>query len=184
MSPPNKSAPNQPDPAALAGKAAALPALDIARFREAMSRIATAVHVLTTDGVSGRCGATVSAACSLTDSPPALVVCVNRSSRIHAAVMENRVFCLNTLAGHQSGLSDTFAGRNGADMEPRFASAEWIIGATGAPVLVGALMSADCSLMQSHDVGSHSIFIGALKDVRLGEAHDALIYKARSYHSL
>ncbi|WP_208995758.1 flavin reductase family protein [Pannonibacter tanglangensis] len=161
-----------------------LPAVDVPRFREAMSRIASAVHVLTTDGASGRCGATVSAACSLTDAPPALIVCVNRTSRIHAAVLENRVFCLNTLAGHQSALSDIFAGRAGADMEPRFAAASWEQLVTGAPVLSDALMSADCSLLQAHDVGSHTIFVGALKAVQLGSAAEALVYKGRAYHSL
>ena len=66
--------------------------LDSAHFREAMSRIVTAVHILTTDGAAGRLGATVSAVCSVTDDPCSILVCVNRASRVHAAILKNRSF--------------------------------------------------------------------------------------------
>ena len=42
-------------------------------FKDAMARRATAVHLVTTDGDTGRHGFTASAVCSVTDSPPSLL---------------------------------------------------------------------------------------------------------------
>jgi hypothetical protein len=45
-----------------------------------MARLGAAVNVVTTDGSAGRCGFTASAVCAITDEPPTLLVCMNRSS--------------------------------------------------------------------------------------------------------
>jgi cob(II)yrinic acid a,c-diamide reductase len=47
-------------------------------YREAMSRFAGAVHVVTTDGPYGRRGVTVIAACSVSDDPPT-ILCLPQS---------------------------------------------------------------------------------------------------------
>ncbi len=53
-------------------------------FRQAMAHLGAAVNVITTAGPHGRCGITASAVCSVTDTPPTLLVCLNRSSAMHA----------------------------------------------------------------------------------------------------
>ena len=53
-------------------------------FREAMSRLGAAVHVITTDGPSGKTGFTATAVCSVSDAPPTLLVCLNRGAHQHA----------------------------------------------------------------------------------------------------
>ncbi len=49
-------------------------------FRDAMARLGAAVNVVTSAGPAGRGGFTASAVCSVTDDPPSLLVCLNRSS--------------------------------------------------------------------------------------------------------
>ena len=49
-------------------------------YREAMARLGAAVNVITTDGPGGRAGFTASAVCSVTDTPPTLLVCANRTN--------------------------------------------------------------------------------------------------------
>ena len=49
-------------------------------FREALSKVASAVTVVSTDGPSGAAGLTCSAVCAVSDAPPTLLVCVNRNS--------------------------------------------------------------------------------------------------------
>ena len=51
-------------------------------YREAMARLGAAVNVVTTDGPGGRAGFTASAVCSVTDTPPTLLVCANRVERL------------------------------------------------------------------------------------------------------
>ncbi len=49
---------------------------DKASFRDAMAHVGAAVNIITTDGPAGRAGFTASAVCSVTDTPPTLLVCL------------------------------------------------------------------------------------------------------------
>ncbi|PVB61083.1 flavin reductase [Labrenzia sp. 011] len=158
--------------------------LDMKVFREAMSRIAAAVHVVTTDGPGGRVGATVSAACSVSDDPPSILVCLNRQTRIHAAVLENRRFCLNTLSDDHEAISDAFAGRDNLDMPDRFAKGSWTPLATGCPALDSARLSVDCDVCSVTEMGTHSIIVGTVADLRMTDPGKSLLYVRRGYKSL
>ncbi|MBW6425505.1 flavin reductase [Rhizobium sp. XQZ8] len=46
-------------------------------FRDGMSWLAAAVHIVTTDGPGGLAGFTASAVSSVTDRPPTLLVCLS-----------------------------------------------------------------------------------------------------------
>ncbi|RMS59348.1 FMN reductase RutF [Pseudomonas syringae pv. aceris] len=81
-------------------------------FREAMSSLAAAVNVITTDGPGGRAGFTATAVCSVTDQPPTLLVCINRSASVYDAFMENGTLCVNTLGNGQQDLSSVFGGKS------------------------------------------------------------------------
>ncbi len=153
------------------------------RFLEAMGQAAATVSVVTTDGPAGRAGVTVSALCSVSADPPTLLVCIDHRSRACAAVRGNRRFCVNLLGDHQSEISDTFAGRLPAPGGDKFACAQWRALATGAPALEDALMALDCRLVARLRQGSHSVFIGAVAEVALGEGAP-LIYARRAYRNL
>ena len=51
-------------------------------FRDAMACVGAAVNIITTDGPAGLAGFTASAVCSVTDSPPTLLVCLNRGASV------------------------------------------------------------------------------------------------------
>ena len=53
-----------------------------AQFREAMSQLGAAVHVVTTAGPAGPAGFTATAVCSVSDQPATLLVCLNRRSQV------------------------------------------------------------------------------------------------------
>ena len=106
-----------------------------AAFREAMSRLGAAVHVVTTAGPGGKTGATATAVCSVSDAPPTLLVCINRRSQTNPAVVENGVFCINTLGDGGAEIADVFSGRTGVTGSDRFAKGEWTTQSTGSPVL-------------------------------------------------
>lgn len=158
--------------------------LDTTIFREAMSRIAAAVHVVTTDGPGGRMGATVSAACSVSDDPASILICLNRQTRIHGAVLKNGCFCLNTLGDDHQEISDTFAGRDKLDMQDRFAKGEWTALATGCPALDSARLSVDCEVFSVTEMGTHSIIVGTVADLRMTDPGKSLLYVRRGYKSL
>lgn len=153
-------------------------------FRNGMSLLAGAVNVITTDGPAGLAGFTASAVCSVTDQPPTLLVCMNRSSFAHRFFVENRSLCVNVLSAAQQDMSALFADR-AVTMDQRFARTAWSALHTGAPALEGALVNFDGEITQIHEVGSHSIFFAELRAVRLaGEASQGLAYFNRAYHRL
>ncbi|WP_421707214.1 flavin reductase [Algihabitans sp.] len=160
------------------------------RFLEGMSRVATTVSVVTTDGPGGRAGVTVSAMSSVSaDGPqPVLLVCVHRDSPAAAAIRTNGVFCVNLLRDEQAGVSDVFAGRIKTVDGDKFSCALWTTLATGAPLAEDRLVAFDCRLLQEQAVGTHHVFFGAVQAVApapgeaAGEAPGrALLYADRAY---
>lgn len=152
-------------------------------FRDAMSRLGAAVNVVTTDGPSGRHGLTASAVCSVTDTPPTLLVCVNRQAGAHAHLLENGVLCVNVLAGRHQDLSGAFGGK-GLAIGERFAQASWHVLATGAPVLSDASVSFDCRIVRQEEIGTHTVFFCEVQAVATAPDAEGLIYFNRAYHHL
>lgn len=153
-------------------------------FREGMSRVAAAVHIITTDGPFGKAGLTATAVSSLSAEPPMLLACVKRSASAAPILRQNGVFVVNTLATAHRELADLFAGRTGLRGELRFDGHEWLTGETGAPILPDALVSFECRVEQIIDVATHDIVIGHVVGVRLGEKSPHLIYVDRQYATL
>jgi flavin reductase len=151
------------------------------QFREAMSRLGAAVHVVTTAGPGGKTGATATAVCSVSDAPPTLLVCINRRSQTHPVVAENGVFCVNTLGAGGAEIADIFAGRTGVKGTDRFATGDWTVLGTGSPVLTSAVIAFDCRIIDVRSVASHNVFFGAVETVRFGPDGPALVYHAREY---
>lgn len=152
-------------------------------FLEAMSRAANSVCVVTTDGVAGRAGVTVSAMTSVSiDTPnPSLLVCIHQQSAACKAIQHNRVFCANLLGSEQADVSDSFAGRTQAKGVEKFKDSDWQIGETGAPLLEGALAYFDCRVMQDVLIGSHRVFIGETMAIECASGRTPLLYFDRDY---
>jgi len=157
-------------------------AIEAQAFRDGMARLSAAVHVVTTDGPSGRSGMTMSAVCSVTDSPPTLLICVNRRASIYPVLMANQAFCVSTLGFDQEAVSARFA--SGLPAAERFGGAAWVTLATGAPALVGALVAFDCRITQVHDVGTHSVIYGAVAAIEGPAEGQALVWLDRGYRKV
>ncbi|HJS85469.1 MAG TPA: flavin reductase [Acetobacteraceae bacterium] len=158
--------------------------VDKQTYREAMARLGAAVNVITTDGPGGRAGFTASAVCSVTDTPPTLLVCANRANDSYPAMRANGVLCVNTLtAGHEE-ISAVFAGMTTYTEDRRFEVGTWDVLVTAAPVLQGAVVAFDCRIDQIVEVGTHDVFFCVVEAVRIGSATEVLIYYGRGYHRL
>lgn len=157
---------------------------DPEHFREAMSRIAGAVHLITTDGIAGKAGLTATAFTSVSADPPTLLVCLAASSRTAAILRENGRFAVNTLgAGHQH-LANVFAGRTPARGLARFEHGAWQADSGGQPVLSDALIVFSARVQEIRPVATHLVVIGAITGIALGHAHAGLVYTRRAFHAL
>jgi flavin reductase (DIM6/NTAB) family NADH-FMN oxidoreductase RutF len=153
------------------------------QFLHGMSFAASTVNVVTTDGVAGRHGVTVSAMVSVSaDTPqPTLLVCIHHLSPVVAAVLKNGVFCVNVLRDDQAHISDNFAGRSGAHGTAKFDCTTWATQTTGAPRVVDALVAFDCRVTASERVGSHFVVFGSVQDIFVSGVGAPLIYANRAY---
>ena len=153
-------------------------------FREAMTRFAAAVHVVTTDGPAGRRGVTVSSVCSVSDDPATLLVCLNLSSADNSWFEQNAAFAVNVLSADDEGVARAFAGEGKLSQAERFSRGEWSTAATGSPLLATALASFDCRLVDAKVIATHKVLIGEVADIRIGEPASSLLYIDRGFRSL
>ena len=155
--------------------------VDQAQFREAMSQLGAAVHVVTTAGAGGTGGVTATAVVSVSDNPATLLVCLNRRSQVAPIVDANRVLCVNTLRAGSDTIADVFAGRTKCSMADRFNSGTWSELATGAPLLTDAVVSFDCRVIEIKAVATHNVVFAGVVAVKLGRPGPALVYHERAY---
>ena len=148
-----------------------------------MSLLTTAVNVVTTEGASGLHGFTASAVCSVTDTLPTLLVCMNQSSRSHTHFIENKTLCVNVLGAQHEQISNAFASSK-LSSEDRFKLGAWTTLETGSPVLEDALVSFDCEIEQIQEVGTHSVFMCRVVAIKQSQQDESLVYFNRAYHQV
>ncbi len=152
-------------------------------FRDAMSRIATAVSIITTDGPEGRHGMTASAVASVSDEPATILACINRTTKMNQRLKANGAMCVNVLGDRHDAVSMIFANA-GSTLEERFGICDWQSLATGAPAMSDAAIALDCEIVEVAEVATHSVFFGELRALRMAESASPLLYYNRGFHSI
>jgi flavin reductase len=158
--------------------------VDAATYREGMSHMAAAVHLVTTEGPAGRAGLTATAVTSVTDDPATLMVCINSLSHSGHAVEQNGFFAVNVLPDSDRTIAEAFGGSHKLPWSEKFNIGQWDQGLTGCPLLATALVSFDCRIIGNSVVATHRVLLGEVVDVRIGKFGDPLLYFERKYRSL
>jgi flavin reductase (DIM6/NTAB) family NADH-FMN oxidoreductase RutF len=145
-------------------------------FRNALSRFASGVSVVTTRDGSGRFfGITVSAFCSVSLVPPLVLICIEKITASHFAFAESGAFVVNVLKHSQVDLSERFA----APAPDKFEDIACHQGIEGIPVLNESLATIECRLIGVHDAGDHSIFVGEVETTSASEGDPLLYFRGR-----
>ena len=153
-------------------------------FRDAMATLSAAVNIVTTDGDAGRGGLTATAVCSVTDTPPTLLVCINRSSAFSEVFRANGRLCVNVLTHEHQTLACDFAGMTGLSMDARFAGDHWQPGALGQPCLHGSLACLEGVVTQVQEIGTHNIFMAEISNIDVRDEGHGLIYFRRDFRTV
>jgi 3-hydroxy-9,10-secoandrosta-1,3,5(10)-triene-9,17-dione monooxygenase reductase component len=155
------------------------PGLDPELFREVFGRFATGVAVITSAGSAGAGGMTANALCSLSLDPLLALVCFENQARTLPIVREAGRFAVNLLAADQEHLAGVFASKL-PESEKLDTVAHRL--EHGIPVIVGSLAWAACELRELIAGGDHTIAIGQVTSMGLGDGEPLLWYSGR-YHS-
>jgi flavin reductase (DIM6/NTAB) family NADH-FMN oxidoreductase RutF len=153
-----------------------IPPFNAVEFRSAMRNVPGTVSIVTTGVRPERHGLTLTAGCSLSTDPSRVLVCVNKTAGAHDTIKASQVFCWNILAAHHAGLAQTFSGQDGSKGDIRFTDGMWQALATGAPSLIEAICSFDCRVVEAHDAGSHTIFVGVVVAQAMNSDSEPLVY--------
>ncbi|MFI8420051.1 flavin reductase family protein [Streptomyces sp. NPDC085479] len=147
-------------------------------FRTLMSEFPTGVSVVTTHDLAGRpWGMTCTALCSLSASPPALLVCLRAESPTLAALLESGTFAVNLLHGEARSTAELFASGD-AD---RFDRLPWSPGPGGPHLVRQTHAIADCGVSRTADGGTHTVVFGEVVGVTTTPERSPLLYGRRSY---
>ena len=149
-------------------------------FREVFGRFATGVAVITSSGPAGPGGMTANALCSLSLDPLLVLVCFENQARTLPIVREAGRFGLSLLAGDQERLAGVFSSK--------LPESEKLDGVAhrlehGVPIIEGSLAWTACELQELIAGGDHTIGIGKVIALGLGEGEPLLWYAGR-YHAL
>lgn len=142
-------------------------------LRMAMRQVVASVAVVTTLAEGKPGGMTATAVSIVSLDPPSLLVCINRSSRLHPAIVQARRFRITFLDQSQCEIARAFGGD--LSQEARFSVGDWDFVSPYGPRLAGALADVDCELAKALDHGSHTIFIGEARAVRRRDG-EVLLY--------
>jgi len=155
-------------------------ALTPTEFRTALRSFAAGVTVVTTRDREGRpSGLTASAFTSVSLSPPLVLVCVDHAATAHPDFPECGWFAVNVLRREQEWLSRRFA-LSGGD---KFQGVSYHEGSSGLPLLDGTLATLECRIVEAHEAGDHTIFIGLVESAIVTGGRP-LVYFHGGYHSV
>lgn len=149
--------------------------MDPLKYRNVMRHQAGAVAIIAVGKTGHRTGLTATAVCSLSDTPPMLIVCINRTASAHAPIRDAKSFSVNLLADDQQDLAKLFSSKKVMG-EARFDKKVWDTMKTGAPMLKGCIANLDCEVKDEHGFDTHSLFVGLVKDARFREDAQPLLY--------
>jgi flavin reductase (DIM6/NTAB) family NADH-FMN oxidoreductase RutF len=148
-------------------------------FKLVMRNIASSVAVITVEHEGRKHGMTATAVCSVSATPPTILIVVNRSARTHPIISEARRFTVNILAVHQVELAGRFSEKH---PDP-FDGIGHRTATYGGPILEDAAAYVECETQAEMQAGSHTIFIGTVMDGNATES-PPLLYHKGEYRSL
>jgi len=144
------------------------------QFRNALGSFASGVTAVTTKDANGKLlGITVSAFCSVSLSPPMVLICIEKTAGCHYAFEESNVFVVNILREGEAQTSELFA----SVIDNKFEEIEYSLGIDGVPILTNALATLECRVKFSYHGGDHSIFVGEVENVSVDDGSPLMYFR-------
>jgi flavin reductase (DIM6/NTAB) family NADH-FMN oxidoreductase RutF len=150
--------------------------IDAEIFRSVLGRFASGVTILTARDAGGiDHGMTASAFCSLSLSPPLVLVCIDHEASMHPLMLEHPSFGINILSSEQEAYSRRFA----AEEDDRFDGIAFTRGENGVVLLDAALAHMECRVTGHYTAGDHTIFVAEIDRAvpHAGDGRPLLYYR-------
>jgi len=148
--------------------------IDHDAFRAVLGRFTTGVTVVTAIGPDGQDqGMTVSAFCSLSLTPPLVLICIDHTASMYGSLKVASHFVVNILCEDQEALARRFSGTD----PNRFDGVGYTRGQTGLAVLDDVLGSVECRVTATQEGGDHDVFFGEVEFAGASDGKPLLYYR-------
>ena len=137
-------------------------------WQTGLGRLTYGIYVLTTGYEADINGMIASWVTQVSHDPPLIMAAVHPNRFSHGLIIKYGSFALHVIARSQKDLLKRF---KGPEPSAKFSGIAWQAGQTGCPVLKDCLAWFECTLIEKHQPGNHSLFVG--KVVRAGINGDA-----------
>ena len=171
---------------------------DADELRSTLRRFATGVAVVTTWDGERPWGTTVNSFSSVSLRPPLVMVAFDRGRRIVPALGRTGRYAVNILGEDDQALSDCFASgpppglpvnaggataaQAGDESRVELCGTDWRRGTTGLPILVVAIASLECTIVDVHPAGDHDLYIARVDAATaVGDRPMPLLYYSGRY---
>ena len=143
-------------------------------FRGGMARFATGVTIVTTLDHQGNLhGMTANSFTSISLTPPLALVCVDFRTHTHNYIKALGAFGVNILSQEQEEIGGYFARKPQDRLGTPF---QHHLSDMGLPVIEGSMAYFGCRVVDAHVHGDHTIYIGSVDEMDLGNKANPLLY--------
>jgi flavin reductase (DIM6/NTAB) family NADH-FMN oxidoreductase RutF len=156
--------------------------VDSMTYRRVVGNFATGVAVVTSGAAADVHGVTVNSFTSVSLDPTLLLVCLDRSSRSRAKILETGIFNINVLSKSQEHVSRIFASKDRP--ETWFEDLRCTSGEMGAPLIPDCLAYMECALTATHEAGDHTILVAEVQRAELADEAMPLCFFRGQYTAL
>ena len=147
-------------------------------FLIAMRGITSTVNVISAKLDEERHAMTATSVASLSLSPPAMIICVNKEASIHNILIKDKKFVINVLSNKQQNLSELCSSTE--EGESRFKDEGWV--AEDEIVFnSNSVSNIICNCTGIVDHSTHSVFFGDVMQVKINNQGRALLYSSGGY---
>ncbi len=151
-------------------------------FRSTIGNFATGVTIVTALDGDRPQGITVNALASVSLEPPLVMVALGRNRFIVPMIDATHRYAVSILTEDQQLLADCFAGASVTPGRAAFCGAPWHRGATGLPLLDGAIAAIECEVVERFEVGDHLLYVGRVEATEVANRNaPPLLYLRKRY---
>jgi flavin reductase ActVB len=148
-------------------------------FLDALASFPSGVTIVTTVDENDRWwGFTATSFCSVSVTPPLVLVCLARTAECHAAFKTAKAWMIHVIQPSHADLATLFATR-GAD---KFASHRFRAGEDRLPVLDEVAVRLHCSTHTQYPGGDHTILVGQVESAWVDDVQAPALYYRRGFH--
>ncbi|HJE18882.1 MAG TPA: flavin reductase family protein [Aliicoccus persicus] len=147
--------------------------MDPREFRNAMGRFVTGVTIITAEDDSGTHGMTANAFMSVSLDPKLITVSIDNKANMLGRVRNAGTFAVNILCDDQQDISMHFAKQLLKEEPIEFGAL------AGVPIINNALTNVVCDVEREIELGDHTLFVGAVKDIVMNEGRPLTFYSGQ-----